>query len=124
MESTNADCIYRKDAVKAIANLINETNIKTIGPDDFIKWKALMDAIEEILKIDECNPELDAKELAGRLEAAEAERDAAIEQLHGYCPACKHYTPNHGVGQCSMCKHEYRLFRGARATDNWAWKGR
>ena len=39
------------------------------------------------------------EKLTERAESAERERDAAVEQLHGYCPACAHYTSNH----CSLC---------------------
>lgn len=70
------------------------------------------------------------EELLARAEAAESragkvdkERDAAIEQLHGYCPACKNYTPNHSEGPCARCKHEYYQYRDADALDNWEWKG-
>lgn len=54
---------------------------------------------------------------------AEIKLNAAIEQLHGYCPACKHYTPNHNEGPCEECKHEYYQYRNVDARDNWEWKG-
>lgn len=58
-----------------------------------------------------------------RAEKAEKERDAAIQQLHGYCPACKNYTPNHCEGPCARCKHEYYQYRDTDSLDNWEWKG-
>lgn len=54
---------------------------------------------------------------------AEIKLNAAIEQLHGYCPACKHYTPNHNEGPCEECKHEYYQYKNVDARDNWEWKG-
>lgn len=52
-----------------------------------------------------------------------AERDAAIKQLHGYCPACAYYTPNYNEGPCERCKHEYFQYQDIEATDNWEWRG-
>lgn len=63
------------------------------------------------------------KELISRSEKAEIERDAAVEQLHGYCAACKHYTPNHCEGPCDSCKHEYYQYVDHNAKDNWQWRG-
>ena len=69
-------------------------------------------------------------EAAGALEQFQAEnerlkteRDLAIEQLHGYCPACKNYTPNHNEGACAECKHEYFQYQNVDARDNWEWNG-
>lgn len=57
------------------------------------------------------------------LEQVKRERDAAVEQLHGYCPACKNYTPNHNEGACAECKHEYFQYQNIDARDNWEWCG-
>lgn len=54
---------------------------------------------------------------------AERERDAAVKQLHGYCPACKNYTENHCCGPCADCKYEYYAYRFADAKDRWEWIG-
>lgn len=51
-----------------------------------------------------------------------ADRNAAVEQLHGYCPACKNYTPNHNEGACAECKHEYFQYQNVDARDNWKWR--
>lgn len=58
-----------------------------------------------------------------RAETAERERDAAVEQLHGYCPACAHYTANYCDGACAECKHEYYQYRSPEAQDKWEWNG-
>ncbi len=41
---------------------------------------------------------IELKQLRANLDRVKADRNAAIEQLHGYCPACKNYTPNHNEG--------------------------
>ena len=79
--------------------------------------------------------ELDRKNLLLREQEAELEqvkkcigivefqRDAAIDQLHGYCPSCTHYTPNHNEGPCRTCKHEYYHRLNNESLDNWEWRG-
>lgn len=61
--------------------------------------------------------------LQGENEKMRAELDAAIKQLHGHCPACTHYTPNHNEGQCQTCKHEYYHLLNNESFDNWKWRG-
>lgn len=56
-------------------------------------------------------------------EKMRAELDAAIRQLHGHCPACTHYTPNHSEGPCRTCKHEYYHLLNNESFDNWKWRG-
>lgn len=56
-------------------------------------------------------------------EKLRAELDAAIKQLHGNCPACTHYTPNHNEGPCRTCKHEYYHLLNNESLDNWEWRG-
>lgn len=56
-------------------------------------------------------------------EKIRAELDAAIKQLHGHCPACTHYTPNHNEGPCQTCKHEYYHLLNNESFDNWKWRG-
>ena len=46
---------------------------------------------------------VELKQLRADLERVKADRNAAVEQLHGYCPACKNYTPNHNEGECEEC---------------------
>lgn len=57
------------------------------------------------------------------IEIVEFQRDAAIDQLHGYCPSCTHYTPNHNEEACDDCKHEYFQYQDICARDNWEWRG-
>lgn len=61
--------------------------------------------------------------LQGENEKMRAELDAAIKQLHGHCPACTHYTPNHNEGPCRTCKHEYYHLLNNESFDNWKWRG-
>lgn len=56
-------------------------------------------------------------------EKIRADLDAAIKQLHGHCPACTHYTPNHNEGPCRTCKHEYYHLLNNESLDNWEWRG-
>lgn len=46
-----------------------------------------------------------------------------VEQLRGYCFACKHYTPYHNDGLCATCKHERACFKPWDAVDRWQWRG-
>ena len=62
-------------------------------------------------------------ELQSENEKMRAELDAAIKQLHGHCPACTHYTPNHNEGPCQTCKHEYYHLLNNESFDNWKWRG-
>lgn len=62
-------------------------------------------------------------ECAKKLEHVTTERDAAISQLHGYCPVCKNYTEYHGQGPCATCCHEHFLAALHTKNDNWEWKG-
>lgn len=62
-------------------------------------------------------------ELRAENEKLRAELDAAIKQLHGNCPACTHYTPNHNEGPCRTCKHEYYHLLNNESLDNWEWRG-
>ena len=56
-------------------------------------------------------------------EKLRAELDAAIKQLHGNCPACTHYTPNHNEGPCQFCCYEIARDPKVEANDNWRWNG-
>ena len=52
-----------------------------------------------------------------------AERDAAVEQLHGICSACKNYSPYHNTGKCAFCVYEPAREKDVEANDNWQWRG-
>nr|DAG70832.1 MAG TPA: hypothetical protein [Caudoviricetes sp.] len=58
-------------------------------------------------------------ELRAELEQVKRERDVAIEQLHGHCPACAHYTPNHNEGLCRFCCFEVARNTNVEINDNW-----
>lgn len=66
---------------------------------------------------------IELKQLRTELDRLKADRNAAVEQLHGYCSVCKHYTPNHNEGACAECKHEYFQYQNIDARDNWEWCG-
>ena len=61
--------------------------------------------------------------LHDELEKVKAERDAALEHLHGICSACKNYSPYHNRGKCRFCAYEPARDKDAEANDNWEWRG-
>ena len=63
------------------------------------------------------------EKLRDELEQVKRERDVAIEQLHGHCPACAHYTPNHNEGLCRFCCFEVARNTNVEINDNWEWRG-
>ena len=67
--------------------------------------------------------EAENKKLRAELEQVKQERDVAIEQLHGHCPACAHYTPNHNEGLCGFCCFEIAQDTNVEINDNWKWRG-
>ena len=56
-------------------------------------------------------------------EQIKAERDAALEHLHGICSACKNYSPYHNTGKCEFCVYEPAREKDVEASDNWQWRG-
>ena len=52
-----------------------------------------------------------------------AERDEAVEQLHGICSACQNYSPYHNRGKCRFCVYEPTRDKDAEVNDNWKWRG-
>lgn len=60
---------------------------------------------------------------ADAIETLLAERDAAIEMLHGECHACKHNAGWHNIGKCGVCVHETARdsFTPGKRTDCWEW---
>ena len=83
--------------------------------------QVMVDAADEIANV----PTLQAenKKLRAELEQVKRERDVAIEQLHGHCPACAHYTPNHNEGPCQFCCFEIARGTNVEINDNWKWRG-
>lgn len=53
------------------------------------------------------------------------ELSKALELLHGYCPACAHYTCNHREGKCADCQWDSANPPCLREyqDDNWTWCG-
>lgn len=62
-------------------------------------------------------------EALAELEQVKRERDAAVEQLHGICSACKNYSPYHNKGKCRFCVYEPAREKDVEANDNWQWRG-
>ena len=61
--------------------------------------------------------------LCADLARVTAERDAAVEQLHGICSACQNYLPYHNRGKCRVCAYEPARDKDAEVNDNWKWRG-
>lgn len=77
----------------------------------------------------ECAPNPDClgddewKAIKAELEQVKQKMDIAIEQLHGHCPACAHYAPNHNEGLCRFCCFEVARDKNVEINDNWKWCG-
>ena len=52
-----------------------------------------------------------------------AERDAAVEQLHGICSVCVNYSSYHNKGKCAFCVYEPAREKDVETHDNWQWRG-
>ena len=65
------------------------------------------------------------QELREQLAKVTAERNAVIEQLHGKCSACKHYSQYHAKEKCKTCKWDNAsLRRPVECWDDcWEWRG-
>ena len=85
------------------------------GPEDI---KMCQDAATALSTLQAEN-----KKLRDEVEQVKRERDVAIEQLHGHCPACAHYTPNHNEGLCRFCCFEVARNTNVEINDNWEWRG-
>lgn len=79
------------------------------------------DVLKRIHEADKLQAE--NEKLRVELEQVKRERDVAIEQLHGHCPACAHYTPNHNEGLCRFCCFEIARGTNVEINDNWKWRG-
>ena len=99
------------------ANKISPVDIQYYGK--VVDWTT----IEHAYKIDpETLPIV--QQLREELAKVTAERDAAVEQLHGKCYACKHNnTPFHSSGKCEECKYRYYQFEMVNNPDNWEFCG-
>lgn len=91
-----------------------------------------MDYKELIRRLDDCG-EFDGDLLDDAAEAIEtllAERDAAVEDLHGDCRFCKHRAMRRPFWRCpcSTCKYEDATTfmpedTATHVNDNWQWRG-
>ena len=70
-----------------------------------------------------CPHEKSAEDVLVDLARVTAERDAAVERLHGICSACVNYSPYHNTGKCEFCVYEPARDKDAEANDNWEWSG-
>jgi hypothetical protein len=107
----------------------NNLGVGKANPDAFERkdyaygWNSALQAVTDT------SPTIDpetlpiVRQLREELAKVTAERDAAVEQLRGYCFACKHYTPYHNDGLCATCKHERACFKPWDAVDRWQWRG-
>lgn len=116
---------WKKKYVEANGKWIEVEN-KWAGLDKAVRNGNVYRPMQEELKLThEENQSLkDANEnLRDELEQVKRERDVAIEQLHGHCPACAHYTPNHNEGLCRFCCFEVARNTNVEINDNWEWRG-
>lgn len=116
---------WKKKYVEANGKWIEVEN-KWAGLDKAVRNGNVYRPMQEELKLThEENQSLkDANEnLRDELEQVKWERDVAIEQLHGHCPACAHYTPNHNEGPCQFCCFEIARGTNVEINDNWKWRG-
>jgi hypothetical protein len=51
------------------------------------------------------------------IQQLEAERDAAVEEVHGNCHSCKYYIKDPKEEPCASC------LSGFGNKDNWQWRG-
>ena len=111
----NEDCIVVR-AATALSTLQAENEKLRVEAEGMrSNWYK---SVEEIKKL-----RAELERVKKRIEIVEFQRDAAIKQLHGHCPACTHYTPNYNEGPCAGCKHEYYQYQNIDARDNWQWRG-
>ena len=103
------------DIVKLFEHLRSEA--VTFNPDSFAQTM-LLDAATALSTLQAEN-----EKLRDELEQVKAERDAALEHLHGICSACKNYSPYHNTGKCGFCVYEPAREKDVEANDNWQWRG-
>lgn len=75
--------------------------------------------IEKLRNKDGCNCE--CLQAADAIETLLAERDAAVEDLRGYCRVCTHANIGKDGFPCVKCKHIE--FYGTQEIDGWGWRG-
>lgn len=104
-------------------------NAPTIDPEELPIVKELRDELKKTKAERDKNAEYldivaqNIADLTGAVIKMEQERDEAVAQLRGYCPACKNYTANSVDEICISCKYGHSLFPYNAANDNWEWIG-
>lgn len=127
-------CIYSALSKAADALAKNQAEIDQLRSElELYKKSGLepcdytaMAALQEQLK--QCRDDLSTlmghhQHALGSLAHLKEERDAAIQDLHGKCSVCSHYTPNHNEGPCRNCTFEIARDPAVKAEDNWEWRG-
>ena len=61
--------------------------------------------------------------LAAELEQVKRERDAAVEDLRGYCNVCMHWNRGLMEDACEHCRHSRPFDDDTFEPDNWQWRG-
>lgn len=98
----------------------------------YFNSRANAELVKDVLEYEDAHPNEAApylterfKELKSLAENAERERNAAVEQLHGTCSACKHYSAYHQKGKCKNCKWDNanQACLIEYQDDCWEWKG-
>ena len=102
-----------------------EKLIERLRTDSLYADKATLEIMDLCMEAADALSTLQAenKKLRDEVEQVKRERDVAIEQLHGHCPACAHYTPNHNEGLCRFCCFEVARNTNVEINDNWEWRG-
>lgn len=120
------DANAAKKSLLSYYSFVNDNTSKSNYTGETLMSYEVADMIEDCM---DNAPTIDpetltvVRQLREELARVTAERDTAVEQLHGYCFACKHYTPYHNDGLCATCKHERACFKPWDAVDRWQWRG-
>ena len=123
IERLRTDSLYADKASLEIMDLCMEaaTAIETLR-DENEQLRAELAQAHESLDFARTK-DAEIIRLGADLARVTAERDAAVDELHGKCSVCSHYTPYHNDGPCASCKFEVACFVPEKATDKWEWRG-
>ena len=104
-----------KEEIAQLRSQLEAYQKSGLEPCDYAAMKHTLD------KIQQCEKDLSA--LMEYHQVVLSERDAALNDLHGKCSACIHYTPNHNEGPCRFCCFEIARDPTVEVNDNWKWRG-
>lgn len=107
--ATEYDRQVMADAVHELGRLLAEKNLAENRAERRRKDNAALKAENEKLR--------------AKLEQVKAERDMALEYLHGICSACKNNSHYHNRGKCRFCVYELAKEKDVEVNDNWEWSG-